>query len=147
MPRYFLVIVCFVVACVFAANNSMVLAQNPSSGGDQQGGTVLENIKTSIIQAIGAEAGTVEVTTSGNIFSVARVNSNMNNSTHGGRDNEATAIGSIISKAIADKPEFKDIIVIRVQYLVRSGSAAESKVVDAIEFRKNPKGTFEFHAT
>ena len=62
---------------------------------------------------------------------ITRVNSNMNNATHGGRDNEATAIAGVVSKAIVGKPEFKRII----------------KIIDTIEYRADPRGNFQFHKT
>jgi len=49
-------------------------AQTPSSGNDRQRTAVLENIKKSVIQTIGAQEAAVEVTISANILIVARVN-------------------------------------------------------------------------
>jgi hypothetical protein len=105
------------------------------------------NIQAAIVKTIGAEEKTVEVTHSGNILVVARVNSNMNASTHAGRNNEAKVIGSLVEKRIADEPEFKKVVTIRVEYLVRSAPTAKSKVVDIVEFRKGPDGVFDFHQT
>jgi hypothetical protein len=83
----------------------------------------------------------------GNILIITRVNSNMNNATHGGRDNEATAISGVASKAIAGKPEFNAIISLRVQYLAREAGDKTGKVIDMIEFRADPSGKFQFHKT
>ena len=83
----------------------------------------------------------------GNILIITRVNSNMNNATHGGRDNEATAIADVVSKAIAGKPEFSAIISLRVQYLAREAGDKTGKVIDTIEFRADPSGKFQFHKT
>ena len=71
----------------------------------------------------------------------------MNNSTHGGRDNEANVIGPIVSKAIVGAPEFKSLHTVRVQYVVRPDSGGSTKVIDSIDFRKSPVGSFEFHKT
>ena len=62
-----------------------------------------------------------------------------------GRNNEATAIASLVSKTIADKSEFKNIITIRVQYLSRAGTS--TKLIDAVEFRKDANGVFQAHMT
>ena len=105
----------------------------------------VESIRTSVVRAIGAQDNTVEVVIARNIFTVYRVNSNMNESTHGGCNNEATAIASLVSKTIADKSEFKNIITIRVQYLSRAG--ASTKLIDAVEFRKDANGVFQAHMT
>ena len=83
----------------------------------------------------------------GNLLIILRVNSNMNESTHAARDNEATAIASVVSKAISGKPKFSDVHTIRVQYAIRSVPGRDSSVVDAVDFRKDPQGVFQFHRT
>ena len=70
----------------------------------------------------------------------------MNEATHAGRDNEATAIASIVSMAVKGKPEFDNLVALRVDYVV--GSAGEaSKVINSVEFREDPTGAFRFHRT
>jgi hypothetical protein len=100
-----------------------------------------------VIRAIGAQENTVEIDTSPKIFTVKRVNSNMNISTHEGRNSEAKEIASNVAAGLLDQLEFKEIIAIRVEYLARSAAADESKTVDSIEFRKGPDGVFDFHQT
>jgi hypothetical protein len=104
-------------------------------------------IRTTIIKAIGVLPETVEVALFDNILTVLGINSNMNESTHGGRDNEANAIAPIVAKALSGNEKFKNLTTIRVQYVIRSASGAETKNVDIIDFRKTPSGTFEFHKT
>ena len=127
-------------------SSATLLAQAPPSQEMPQP-TVLAGIKTSIIRTVGAQAETVDIAATENILTVLRINSNMNESTHGGRDNEANAIAPIVSKAISGTPEFKNINTIRVQYLARSAPGAASKIIDTIDFRKAPSGLFEFHKT
>ena len=105
----------------------------------------LDGARNLIIQTIGAEKDTVAVVANGKVVTVERINSNMNGSSHGARNSEATVIGPIVVQAIADKPEFNGILVIRVQYLRRSSQS--SKVVDTIEYRKDASGKFQFHET
>ena len=114
---------------------------------DVQKSSILANMRASITRAIGAEDQTVEITMAGNFLIVLRVNSNMNESTHGARDNEATAIASVVSKAISGKSEFSDVHTIRVQYTIRPVPGRDSSVVDAVDFRKDPQGVFQFHRT
>ena len=130
---------------LFVAGTTTALAQTAPPAAKQV--DTPANIQASIIKEIGAEEKTVEVTTSGNILIIARVNSNMNASTHAGRDNEAKVIGSLVAKRIADEPEFKKVVTIRVEYSVLSAPAAKRKVVDSIEFRKGQDGVFDFHQT
>jgi hypothetical protein len=49
----------------------------------------LKSIRAAVIQAIGAEEASVEVSVAGKIFSVLRMNSGMNQAGHGARDGEA----------------------------------------------------------
>ena len=108
----------------------------------------LGNIQAAGNKAIGAQVKTVEVTTSGDVLVVARVNSNMNASTHEGRNNEAKEIASIVARSIGDKAKFRTVNTIRVDYMVRAAaSPTTGKVVDSVEFRKGPDGVFDFHQT
>ncbi len=137
-------IACLMVSLwLIAIPNAAVDAQtNPA-----QQNAFLEGIRASVVQTIGAQDKTVEMLIAGNIFVVSRANSNMNATSHGARNNEGAAIGSVVSKAIADKSEFRNIIAIRVQYLIRNQATADTKVVDTVEFRKDQNGVFQLHMT
>jgi hypothetical protein len=136
------------VAIVFSfAHAIQPLHAQALSPPDVQTSSMLAHMRASIIRAIGAEDQTVEITMAGNILIVLRVNSNMNESTHGGRDNEATAIASVVSNAISGKSEFRDAHTIRVQYATRSAPGRDSSVVDTVDFRKDRQGVFQFHRT
>jgi hypothetical protein len=131
---------------------AMVLALTPLAAGKtaaqaSQQNTFFETLERSIVQTTGAQENTVETMIKGNILIVSRVNSNMNEATHAGRNNEASAIASVVSKAIADKPEYKNIHTISVQYVSRDSSGSGRKVVDVVDFRKGPSGTFQLHTT
>lgn len=123
-----------------------VRAQRPTSQ-DAPIVSTLAGIRTSITRAIGAQDATVEITVTGNVLTVWRINSNMNQSTHAGRDNEATAIAAIVSNAIFGRPEFNKLVTISVRYGIRSRPGAHTKVIDTVEFREDPNGLFRFHQT
>jgi hypothetical protein len=106
----------------------------------------LADIRTSIIRALGEQEQTVDVATTVRILTVSRLNSKMNALTHADRDNEATAIAGIVSKAIARKPEFSKLITLRVECIKRSAQG-DIKVIDTVEFREGPDGVFRFHST
>jgi len=89
----------------------------------------------------------VEIGQTGSVITVLRINSGLNKGTHAGRDNEASTIAPIIADAVTGKPEFKDLTTIRVQYVTRSAPGGTSKIIDTVDFRKTPGGTFEFHRT
>ncbi|UFZ07807.1 hypothetical protein LQG66_16520 [Bradyrhizobium ontarionense] len=111
----------------------------------------LGNIQTAINKAIGAQAKTIEITTDGNVLVVARVNSNMNASTHEGRNNEAKTIAAIVAGSIGGSSGYGTMSTIRVDYMTRakasSKAASRAKIVDRVEFRKGPDSVFDFHQT
>lgn len=108
--------------------------------------SVLADIRAAIARSIGAQDETVEIAVTDKVLIVVRVNSNMNESTHIGRDNEASAIAAMVSKAISGKPDFDNVVTLRVDYVARA-VGGDSKVVDSVEFREDPKGDFRFHRT
>ena len=107
----------------------------------------LQSVRTSIVQAIGASDATVDVKVMGNIFVVSRVNTDLNQANHSARDSEASRIATIAAKSIADKPEFKNIHTIRVLYVASLKSSRYKKIIDTVDFRKDPSGLFHFHTT
>jgi hypothetical protein len=109
-------------------------------------GPGVASLQGAVIKAIGAQDKTVEILLSGPLITVLRVNSNLNGSTHGGRNNEATAIAHVASDAISKTADFADVTTIRVQYIKRS-SESDVTIIDTVEFRKNAKGIFEIHVT
>ena len=69
-------------ALLLIAHTTVAPAQTASSAARAD---TLSNIRAAVNKAIGAQVKTVEVTKSGDVLVVARVNSNMNASTHEGR--------------------------------------------------------------
>ena len=113
-------------ALLLIAHTTVAPAQtNPSAARAD----TLGNIQAAVNKAIGAQVKTVEVTTSGGVLVVARVNSNMNASTHDGRNNEAKVIASIVAKSIGDESKFRTVSTIRVDYIIRATASPTSKVV------------------
>jgi hypothetical protein len=137
----------YVFAAVSFAATIAISAQAQPSDKNAQYKAILNDARSLIIRTIGAENNSVDIVTTEKAITVERINSNMNGSSHGARNNEATVIGPIVSQAIAEKPDFKAVIVIRVQYVSRTSSASKQRVLDTIEFRKDASGNFQFHQT
>ena len=130
-------------ALLLVGSGTIVRADDPYQHVQQ---SALADIRAAIVRSIGAQDHTVEITLTDKVLIVLRVNSNMNEATHAGRDNEATMIASIVSMAVKGKPEFDNLVALRVDYVV--GSAGEaSKVINSVEFREDPTGAFRFHRT
>jgi hypothetical protein len=109
--------------------------------------TQLEGLRATIAHSFGTEGSTVEVILGEHVLTVSRLNSYLNDGSHVDRNNEAVSIVSVIQREVSGKPELKDILIIRVQYILNAKDSAERKVIDTIEFRKNQSGVFEFHST
>jgi hypothetical protein len=109
--------------------------------------TTIEDIRTSVLQLLGAPDKAVEVSVARNAITVLRINSDLNHAGHDARDGEASRIAPIVAKALADKAEFKRFHTIRVEYVSRTDTGTYSKVVDTIYFRRAPTGTFLLHTT
>lgn len=107
----------------------------------------LEGLQSSVAKSIGAQDKTVEITLTGNVMTVLRVNSNQNASSHEGRNQEATSIAGVAQNALGTDANSASVHTIRVQYLTRDSAHPEGSVIDTVEFRKNSKGTFEIHVT
>jgi hypothetical protein len=78
---------------------------------------------------------------------ISRINSTMNQTNHSARDSEASHIATVVAKAIGESAGYKDIDTIRVRYIAALKPGGNEQVMDTIDFRKNPKGIFHFHAT
>ena len=123
------------------ASSAPVSAQSPST---QSQGALLGSVRDALNKEIALD-GTVEVSIKGNVLSVSRVNSSLNKTGHSARTTEAARIGPIVSEVISGKADANNIHTIRVQYLAQSKTA--TKTVDIVDFRKDAKGSFQFHAT
>ena len=123
------------------ASAAPILAQPPSTQSQE---ALLGSVRDALHKAIALD-GTVEVSMKGNVLNVSRVNSSLNKAGHSARTTEAARIGPIVSEVLSGKADAGNIHTIRVQYL--TGSKTAPKVVDIIDFRKDPSGKFQFHIT
>jgi hypothetical protein len=78
-----------IAMALLLAETGATLHAQEATAQDAQRLSALPDIRTSIIRAIGAQNETVEVTVKGNVLTVWRPNSNMNQSTHAGRDKKS----------------------------------------------------------
>jgi hypothetical protein len=138
MLRRYLVMAAIGV-CALGAGLPQLHAQPPNPA--------LDELRTAIGRGVGAEPNTLAVKLISNVLIVQRINSKMNSGSHDLRDNEATAIASITSKAIAGKPEFKKLVALRVEYVSRPAVRGKASIIDTIEFREDPNGGFIYHKT
>jgi hypothetical protein len=113
---------------------------------------VVTDLKSALLAATGYRDTEVESRTSRHLLTVVLVNSKLVTDRAfvrefaAEREADAREIVSAVSRVIASKSEFKAIQSIQVEYVTRN-SVGHSRIVDLIEFRKNPQGHFVPHAT
>lgn len=131
----------FISLLVFNSSNVLGQASNTQSKAS------LEGLGAKLDHSFSADGSAVEVILVEHVLTVSRLNSYLNDGSHVDRNNEAVSIVSVIQREASGNPDFKDVLIIRVQYILNAKESAERKVIDRIEFRKNQGGVFEFHST
>jgi hypothetical protein len=107
----------------------------------------VETLKTAVLEATAYEASAVKLTASKIRLIVTIVNSMLNDATGTQRDEEATLIVSTITRYMADKPEFKGIQAMHIDYVRQKPGTTQTDVIDGIDFRKGMNGIFQKHIT
>ena len=107
----------------------------------------LQNVRAAIIQATGVPNASLDLKVAGKIFVVSRINSPLNQTNHSTRDAEASSIATVVAKTLGDGAPYKGVHTIHVVYVATLKAGGQQKVVDTIDFRKDPSGVFHFHAT
>jgi hypothetical protein len=106
-----------------------------------------ERGQQAILTATGYNPAAVELTATKVQFIVTLVNSKLVNEPASGRESEASRITAAIAGIIAEMPEFKGIQAIHVEYVSREPHGSVSRIIDGIDFRKDPQGNFQHHIT
>jgi hypothetical protein len=127
------------LVCSMSSSQSVVKAQTVDSS--------LQSIRAAIMQATGVPDSSLDLKIAGKIFVVSRINSALNQTNHSMRDGEASRIATVVAKTIGDGTPYKDIHTIRVLYVAALRPTGQQKIIDTIDFRKDPSGVFHFHRT
>ena len=125
--------------CLIGSPKTTVTAQTVDSS--------LQSVRTAIIQATGVPDASLDLKVAGKIFVVSRINSALNQTNHSARDGEASRIATVVAKTISDGTPYRDIHTIRVLYVATLKPGGQQKIIDTIDFRKDPSGIFHFHIT
>jgi hypothetical protein len=132
---------------IAAISGSTAEAQTHAASYVDDHGTLLTKIRSAVIKVIGTRGDRVEVAIAGDVLTVTRVNSTMNQTGHVARASEAARITAAVAATIAGEPEFKHVHTIRVLYVNRARPATHGKVIDAVNFKQDQRGAFVPHAT
>lgn len=100
----------------------------------------------SVAAAAGGDAVTdVRVTSEAHQTTATVVDGKSDKAAVSHRDASASKIVSAIASVIADKPEFSQVMVIHVNYVM--GPDSKSKAIQSIDFFKSSAGVFAVHKT
>ena len=133
----------FVGWLAFVLASAVPFAASHAQSTGQQ--TSLNAVKKAVVDATGYDAAAIELTATKMQFVVTIVNSKLIGRPSYQRENEARRIATTIASSVADKPEFREIQAIHVDYLRRESGHTET--IDGIDFRKDPQGNFQHHVT
>lgn len=107
----------------------------------------LNRLKAVVVGATGYDPATVEVAATKVQLIVTIVNSPLNGGSDGGRRKEARRIASTLAQTIRNDRELNGVQAIHVDYLKREDRSGREKIIDSIDFRKDPRGIFRHHVT
>ena len=131
---------------IAAISGGAAEAQTHAASYAHDHGALLTKIQAAVIRVIGTQGDRIEVAIAGNVLTVARVNSTMNQTGHSARASEAAKITLAVATIIAGEPEFKHVHTIRVLYINRIRPATHGRVIDAVGFKQDQRGVFVSHA-
>jgi hypothetical protein len=105
----------------------------------------LPEIKNAVLAATQYESGSVEVSATSLVIVVTLVSSGQTLGSNADRENEARLIASAITRASANRREFKGISALHIDYMTREPDGSHSRMIDKFDFRKDPAGNFQHH--
>ena len=109
--------------------------------------TTPASIQVQLTNDLAAPPASVEVSESAFLVTILRINTPLNEATHALRNQEAEKIALMVSPAIKGLANAEKIIGIHVEYVKRSGASKHAKLVDRVEFRESPDGSYTLHKT
>ncbi len=107
----------------------------------------LPGIKLAILKATGYADAALTVALKADQFWVTIVNSPLNQATARQREAQAAQIAGAIADKVRQDPAFAAVLGIHIDYVARGADGSHSEIIDAIDFRKGPAGSFEHHTT
>jgi hypothetical protein len=142
MLKRSLLIGSFAIVLVFVALSGASYSQLLSA---ERQNASLNEVKNTILAVTGYDPAAVELTATHVQFAVTLVNSKLVAGPASGRESEASRITTAIADVIAEMPEFEGIQAIHIDYVSRKPDGSASRIIDGIDFRKDPQGNFQHH--
>ena len=107
----------------------------------------LPAIKAAILAATGYDETSIEVTPGGRQLVVKVINGKLAAGSNAARIDDANAISSAVAREIATRAEFDDIEALHVDYIRRDKDGGGVQTLQAIDFRRDPRGHFRHHVS
>jgi hypothetical protein len=119
----------------------------PAAPAESEGQAGLPSVKGAILKSTGYAEATVTLALRDKQFWVTIENSPLNDGTTRQREAQAARIAGAIADKVKGDTAFAGIFGIHIDYAARSKDGSHSDVLDSIDFRKRPDGTFMHHTT
>ena len=113
----------------------------------QRQAKALPAIRAAIVAAAGYDEANVEVTPAPHRLVVRLVNSKRAESNNAALIEEANLISSAVAQEIATRPDFNEIEMLHVDYIMRDPDGRAVATVQAVDFRRDSEGKFRHQAS
>ena len=135
-----------IILCLLGASPLLVAADTASDAERvKQQTPLIPDLKKAAVTASGYDSSGIGVSSTAHRIVITVADSKLLQGTSGEREQEASKIASAVAATIAGKPQFDQVMIIRVDYVKRQGS--NSKVISSIDFAKDPTGAFRHHVS
>ncbi|KAF0185665.1 MAG: hypothetical protein FD160_474 [Caulobacteraceae bacterium] len=141
----FLVVSMMLMAC--SPQPSPPSADQMTAAESTQAEASLARVEASILTRTGLTENDIDVSWNAGQFTVAIINSPLNNGEHSVRNTQALDIVNALASAISGLPEFAAATGAHVNYIDRPVGGGEERLIDGIDFRKDASGLFTLHTT
>ncbi len=122
-------------------------ASAAGAGDAERQSAALPDIKLAVLNATGYGDAAVSVVLKADQFWVTILNSPLNQSSARQREAQAAQITSAIAEKLKQDSAFATILGIHIDYAARPTGNEHPDIVDSIDLRKGPSGSFEHHTT
>jgi hypothetical protein len=106
---------------------------------------LIPGVKKAATDASGNSASLIDVKSTAHRIVVTVTDGKLLSAPSAERELQASKIAAAIATAIAGKPQFEQVLVIRIDYAKQQGGTAV--IVDGIDFTKDAQGVFRLHVT
>lgn len=129
------------------ASSGQVWSANTAAETEQvkQQTLAFPSLQQAVAKATGYDPKNIDITSSPHQVTITVIDSKLNDGVDTNRKMEAGTMVSTLTRAIAGKAPFAQVMVIHVDYVKRTGGS--DKAIDRFDFNKSPAGIFVAHSS